>query len=243
MTASSDRTATWTGLAWLGIVGTGIFAEFFVRSSLVVPGDAMATAANVAAARGLFAAGIAADVAMVVLDVTVAVGLWRLLRPTQATWAFAATAFRLTQAIIIAANLLHLTHALSLARGPIDADTAARILAAIETHALVYDVALIAFGLACVVVGWHVFAKRLVPIPYGPGLVLTGAVYLVGSCAALGAPGLSAAIDPLYGIAIVVEPAFALRLVAKGLGPGLPSAERRRARGLEVTRPGAPVRG
>ena len=44
----TQRTARLTGIAYLGIIATGIFAEFVVRMVLVVPGDAATTAANIA---------------------------------------------------------------------------------------------------------------------------------------------------------------------------------------------------
>ena len=59
--SSARRTARLTGIAYLGIVVCGLFAEFFVRMSLIDDGDAVATAADVADAPGLFRAGIGAD--------------------------------------------------------------------------------------------------------------------------------------------------------------------------------------
>jgi hypothetical protein len=90
------RTARWTGAAYLGIVACGLFAELFVRGSLVVPGDAVATAHRIAEAPGLFGLGLGADVLMIGLDVAVAFGLYRLLRPVSRPLALAATLFRLT---------------------------------------------------------------------------------------------------------------------------------------------------
>ena len=78
---------------------------------------------------------------------------------------------------------------------------------------------IIAFGLCCLVLGRILFEHRLVGRWLAVGMVATGVVYLLGSFAALFAPGLSAAIDPLYLIAIVVEPAFAIRLIVRGLAP------------------------
>jgi hypothetical protein len=48
-------------------------------------------------------------------------------------------------------------------------------------------------------------------------MAATGAVYLTGSFAALFAPGASSFIEPFYGICFVVELAFAIRLVTRGL--------------------------
>lgn len=213
-----------TGAAYLGLVIAGLFAELVVRGSLVVPGDPTATAARIAAAPGFFGVGIGADALMVALDVGVAFGLYRLLRSVHFRLAAAATGLRLLQASVLAANLWNPVRALGLAReAGDDPALAAATLEAMEAHALIYDVGLIAFGLACVTLGallWRAAAPRLLAM----GLGLTGLVYLVGSFAALVAPGLSAAIDPFYGIAILVEPAFAIWIILRGarLGPRAP---------------------
>lgn len=46
------RTARLTGIAYLAIILTGVFAEFFVRSGVVIQGDAASTAGNIAASEG-----------------------------------------------------------------------------------------------------------------------------------------------------------------------------------------------
>ena len=60
------------GAGYLVIIAAGIFAEFFVRGTLVVPGDAAATAANITASQSLFRVSIAGDLVMLVADVVVA---------------------------------------------------------------------------------------------------------------------------------------------------------------------------
>jgi hypothetical protein len=229
MKAQLERIALFTGFAYLGIVVSGIFAEFFVRSSLVVPGDAAATASRIAAAPGFFGLGIGADLLMIALDVGVAFGLYRLLRPFDRRLATAAAVFRLIQASILAVNLLGLVRALAFAQqAAADPAMAARTLEALETHALVYDVGLIAFGLACLTLGRLLRRTRLAPLPIALGLSVTGLVYLVGSFAAVFAPRFQEAIDPLYGIAIVAEPAVAVWLIVAGLrrkGPFAPREE------------------
>ena len=222
-----------TGVAYLGIIVTGIAAEFAVRGSLVVPDDAVATARNIADAPGLFGLGIGADLVMVALDVTVALGLFRLLRDVDRRLAGAATALRLVQGAVIALGLVGLVQALGAASRAVGADGVGALgpdrdaLDAIERHALVYDAGLIAFGLCCLVLGHLLWTRRLVPRALALGMSATGAVYLAGSFAALVAPGMSAAIDPLYLIAIVVEPAFAIRLITRGLGPATTAAPAR----------------
>lgn len=224
----THRTARRTGLAYLGIVVCGLFAEFFVRMSLLTTGDAAATAEAIARSQGLFLGGVAADVAMIALDVAVAVGLYRLLRHVDQRIALVATTSRLIQAAILVVNLLNPLHALTHARAATDGvpRAAEQALAAMEAHALVYDIALIAFAVSCLAVARLLRCSGSAPRIIAQGLAVTGVVYLVGSLAAVFVPALSTAIDPFYGIAIVVEPAFALWLVRRGdrLRSGAPRA-------------------
>lgn len=221
-----------TGLAYLGIIATGIFAEFAVRGSLVVDDDPIATATNIAESPALFGVGIAADVVMIALDVVVAFGLLGLLRHVDRRLAVTATVFRLIQGSVIAVNLINLYLALGFARdadgpsGTVLAGPAQDALDAVERHALGYDAGLIAFGLSCLVVAWLLDAGSLVPRLLAWGLAATGVIYLVGSFAALFAPGASSVIEPAYAICLVVELAFAIRLVTRGLDTSADSVAR-----------------
>lgn len=217
-TAEARRTSRRTGAAYLGIVVCGLVAEFVVRMSLVSPDDANATAHAIADLEQLFLGGVAADVAMIALDVVVAVGLFRLLRHLDRRLAVVATASRLVQAAILTVNLVNPLRALGHARDAVDGASGAadRALAAMEAHALVYDVALIAFAISCLAVARLLLGSGTAPAWLAHGMTATGVVYLVGSLAAVLAPGLSVAIDPFYLVAIIVEPAFAVWLVVRG---------------------------
>ena len=83
------------GLLYLIIIVSGIFSEVYVRSKLVVTGDATATAANILASEGLFRIGFAADAIMLLSDVAIAVLFYLLLRPVSNALALTAAAFRL----------------------------------------------------------------------------------------------------------------------------------------------------
>ena len=218
-----ERLARRTGVAYLGIIATGVFAEFAVRGSLVADDDAMTTADNIADSPGLFGVGIGADVVMIALDVVVAFGLFGLLRHVDRRLALTATVLRLVQGAVIAVNLVNLAQALGFARDAVGADgtvlagPAQDALDAIERHALGYDAGLIAFGLSSLVLARILTTSRLVSRPLALGMYATGVVYLVGSFAALAAPSASPVIDPFYAIPLVVELAFAIRLVTRGL--------------------------
>lgn len=228
VTPAFARIARRTGLAYLGIVLCGLYAEFFVRMSLLVPDDASMTARAISNSRELFLSGVGADVLMIALDVAVGIGIYRLLRHVDQRLAVVATVTRFVQAAILSVNLVNplraLGHASDATAGVPGA--AEHALAAMETQALVYDIGLIAFAVSCLAVARLLRATGVAPHLLWRGMAATGVVYLVGSLAAVFAPSLSAAIDPFYFVAIVVEPAFALWLVVRGrrLAPRTPAA-------------------
>ena len=80
---SNTKTARAAGGLYLIIIIAGIFAEFFVRQSLIVPGDATTTASNIMASEGLFRAGIAGDLVMIMSDVALALVFYVLLKPVK----------------------------------------------------------------------------------------------------------------------------------------------------------------
>lgn len=104
---SPQLLARTAGLLYLVIIVLGLMGELVVRSSIVSPGDATATAANIAASGGLFRVGFLADSVMFLCDVALAVLLYVLLKPISKTIALMAMCFRLTQTAVIALNLLH----------------------------------------------------------------------------------------------------------------------------------------
>ena len=57
-----------TGLLYLVIIVCGMFSEMFVRASLIVPGDAASTVANITSNLMLFRIGFISDLLMVMAD-------------------------------------------------------------------------------------------------------------------------------------------------------------------------------
>lgn len=209
------RLARLTGTAYLGIIVTGLFAEFFVRMGLVAPGDAATTAAQIAAAPDLFRAGLMSDVFMIGLDVAVAIGLYALLRDISRPWALLATAFRLIQAAILGANLMNMASALQFATSPGGAHDAF-VLHAMSLHRTTYDLGLVFFGLSCLALGPLLRRSRLVPPVAAWGLAVAGAIYLVGSTLVVLAPGWAASFDPMYAVTLVAELSVAGWLTVRG---------------------------
>lgn len=211
------------GLLYLVIIVLGISSEAFIRSGLIVPGDAAATAANILTFQGLFRASFAADAVMLLCDVAIAVLFYVLLRPVGRTLALVAAAFRLTQAAVLGLNLLN-QHAAVLVLGGAGYAGAFRpdqlnalALLFLDLHSHGYDLGLLFFGLSCLVLGRLVVRSVLFPGIFGYGLMAAGAVYLAGSFTRFLLPDLAPAVAPLYIVPLVAELSFALWLLFRGV--------------------------
>lgn len=177
------------GAAYLVIIATGIFAEFFVRSSLIVPGDAAATAANIGAGETLYRWGLAAEFVMLTADLFLAVALWVLFRGVSRNLALFAAFLRVAHASIVAVNLLNVYVPLLLLGGSGylgvfgPGQLEAMALVFLEAHSYGYVIGLVFFGVHCLVMGWLVLRARFAPALLGGLLLLAGLGYLVDGAA------------------------------------------------------------
>lgn len=183
------KTARFAGLMYLTIFIAGIFAEFFVRSSLIVPTDAATTAANIMAAESLFRSGIMADLVMIMADVTLALAFYVLLKPVNHTLALLAAFFRLGQATILGLNLLNLIVALQLLTGAGDLaaftvnQQQAQALLFLNAHGFGYTLGMMFFAFNCLVTGYLVFRSGYFPRLLGVLLIIAAGGYLIDSSA------------------------------------------------------------
>jgi len=186
---SLHQAARIAGLLYLIIIMAGIFAEFFVRQSLIVPGDATATADNIMASEGLFRVGIASDLVMIMCDVALALIFYVLLKPVNNSLSLLAAFFRLAQAAILGINLLNLFFVLQLLSGAayltvFGADQLhALVLLFLNGHGLGYSIGLVLFGLSLLVLGYLVFKSGYFPRILGVLLIVASLGYLIDSFA------------------------------------------------------------
>jgi hypothetical protein len=212
------------GLLYVIIIVTAMFGEFFVRGSLVVRGDAAATAANIMGAPQLFRLGFASDLVAFCCDVGVALALYVLLRPVNRNLALLAAFFRLVQTAILGGNLLnHLAAALLLDGSSYLAaippeQLHALALLSLDIHSYGYDVGLVFFGFHCIVAGYLIAISGYFPRLIGWLLMFAGAGYLVDSFTSVLARGVNAAIEPfVLGPVVLAEFALTGWLLFKGV--------------------------
>lgn len=219
LTQDLTRKARLAGLLYLVIIIAGLGAELGLRGPLIDFSDADATAAAILAAPAQFRLAIAADLVMALSDAGLAILLYLIFRTMALGLALSAMVFRLIQTVLIAASLMALLTAwlvLTRAEGLVDAPTLALVF--LDLHAHGYDLGLVFFGVNSLIMGllvWHsgVFAKV-----FGAGLTIAGLIYLIGSGLRIFAPEWSPVFAPAYGMTILAETVFCLRLLLKGGG-------------------------
>jgi hypothetical protein len=212
-----------TGVLYLIIIVLGLFSEVYVRSELIVRGDAAATASHIAASELLFRFGFASDVIVFLCDVAVAVLLYVLLRPVSKSLSLMATGFRLTGTAIYGFNLLNYFVAVLLLSGADylavfePGQLHALALLFLEMHRHGYDLGLVFFGLHCLVLGYLLFKSDYFPKILGVLMVLASLGYLVGSFTLFLFPEYEDAITPVYVAPLIGELSLCLWLLIKGV--------------------------
>ncbi len=202
------------GLFYLIIIVAGLGAELGLRGPLVDLQDADGTGAAIVGAPGQFRLAIAADLVMALCDAGLAILLYMIFRATAPALALSAMVFRLIQTVLIAANLMAMQAAWLLISGSDGlADANALALIFLDVHGHGYDLGLVFFGINSLIMGALVWRSALFARGFGVGLAVAGLVYLVGSGLRFFAPELSSAFAPAYGLTIIAETAFCLRLL------------------------------
>jgi hypothetical protein len=224
---SQRRVARVAGVLYLVIIATGIWAFAFDRSSLIVPGDATATANNVIASEGLLRASIAADLVMIMSDVALALAFYVLMRPVSRSLSLLAAFFRLAQAANLGLNLLNLFVGLRLLTGTGDlaAFSAAQLhdlaLVFFDLHGVGYTISLVFFGFSILVLGYLMIKSGYLPRILGVLLVIASVVYLVDGFANVLLSNYAEVADVfgtvVFGVALISELAVALWLLIKGV--------------------------
>lgn len=221
-TTVSPRELRVAGLCYLAIIALGLWTETQVRGSLVVAGDAAATAQRIAAQPDLWRLGIAADLLMQLLDLPVIVVMWRLLRPVNEMLALTATGLNLVQTAVLVANRVQLLAALDLATAPAlgmalpPAQREALAMLAVQLHGQGFGIGLLFFAAACLIRGALIAVSGVLPPVLGWGLAVAGLAYGVNSLALLLAPSLARLLFPAVLLpAFVAELALALWLVLR----------------------------
>lgn len=219
------------GALYLLVIVNGLLGEVAIRGPLVVWGDAGATAQRILASQFLWRVGVAAQLLLLVCAVGMTFLWYLLLRPVNHNLTLLAMFFGVVSLAMDSVGALHLHAALppltSTALSVLDPQQRhAMAYLAIVAHAQAFGIALIFFGVQCVIVGHLIRRSGYFPKVIGTLLQIAGLCYLVNSFSQVLFPSL-----PLFPFilipSLIGESACCLWLLTKGVS--LPAWGRIRA--------------
>ncbi len=224
----TDRTAERSPLVVARVAGVlyvllaviGVFSFLYVFSSLVVPGDAVATANNIMASESLFRSGIVSWLIGQTIFIPLVLVLYKLLKVVNKNAALLMVIFVLVSVPIAFINELNQFAALLLLSG-------ADYLTVFETdqlHALVlffldlreggFAIAGIFWGLWLLPFGYLVYKSGFIPRILGVLLIIGGFGYLIDFFIFFLFPNLDVAVSIFTGVGEIL---IALWLLIKGV--------------------------
>lgn len=175
------------GLAYLGTIIGGLFAEVFARSRLIVSGDALATSTHIVASGSLYRSGLVADLFMLICYVIVTALFYELFKPASRSVSRIAALFSVIGIAVLSAACIALLAPLILLSGahwvqgflPEQLNTLA--YAALRLHSQGYVVSLVFFGVYCGLIGYLILQARILPGVIGALMIFAGLCYVLNS--------------------------------------------------------------
>jgi hypothetical protein len=218
---SLKRTARIAAILILAIVVVGPIG-LMLPSSLIVPGDAAATADSVSASESTFRIGVAAQGVLILLEIALPIVLYVLLGPVNKTLSLIAASARLAMATVQGINVFNHLAALLLLNGG-ESMTAfasdqvqALVLFFLNLHSQAELVWGLFFGLHLLVLGYLVYKADYLPGYLGVVLIVASACYLVSGFGKILLPQLED-IWVWIGYLSIIEIAFPIWLLFRGV--------------------------
>jgi hypothetical protein len=216
------RATTVAGLCYLAVIAGGLFAEGVVRQSLVVPGDAAATARAIFDNETLWRLGLAVHLLYLVPALAMKVIVSGLFRRVDPMLSRLALVFGVAAVTIEAVSLVYLYVPLALIENGATLaaleDAPALIYLATRLFATGFGFSLLLFAGFCVAIGVLIVRSRLVPRAIGAMMIVAGICYVVNTLALIVSPDFFEQINPTILLPILLaELSLALWLLLKGI--------------------------
>ena len=209
ITLSPSEAARWAGVGYLVLFVLAIGANFGVRNQLVVDNDPSGTMANIASNETTFRLGLAAFVAIAMIDLLIAWALHVALRRTGEHRSLLAAWLRFAYSVIFGAALTFLALGLEIATsgdrlaGLNVAQRESFTMLAIHGFDIGWLIALVAFGLHLIVLARIIAASGIAPRMLGLALATAGTAYIIDTFAHIVLPNYSAIGDVMLVIVAV----------------------------------------
>lgn len=206
--------------AWIGT--TEGFA-FWVRSRLVVDGDAAATAHNILAHEMLYRWGFVGDVISVVAFIVYTLLLYDLFRPVSRRLSLLAAVsnllgfpIQLAIGVFLLAPLVVLEGPQSLSGANV-AQSQALALMFLNLYDYGYAICMVLFGLWNILTGYLIFRSTFLPRILGVLLAISGFYYQINNFATFLSPAIAARVEPYVFLVGMAELLLATWLVVMGV--------------------------
>ncbi len=206
-----------TGVSFLFMIVGAIYAEFYVRAKLIIPGDISTTAQNILEHEVLFRMAIYSYVIVFISDLLVAWGLYVFLKPVNKNLSLLTAWFRLLYTALATIALFNLMDTLRHLSEQLNAQ------AMLSLHAFNdgWAIALLFFAVHLLLLGYLVCKSGYIPKLIGIILMIAFLYYLIDNSVKILTPGFEKfdfIILQILGIpAWIGEIALAIWLLIKGV--------------------------
>ncbi|MCB0668736.1 MAG: DUF4386 domain-containing protein [Saprospiraceae bacterium] len=228
-----NQQARITGLMYVLVIIFAGFSQGYVRGTLLVSDDAIATANNILSSEGLFRIGFTTDLLAFLLDAAISVMFYQMFKSYNKTMALLTAAFRLLAHPAIASiNLLNHYMALEILSSDsmVSFDSAQKEVISLflmHAHHVGYLIAGAFFAVHCFLLGILIYKSRMVPALIGVLMAIAGCAYFMESFGDFLFPGNEDWLALLVGIAAALgEITLAFYLLIKGIWPDHLSTKR-----------------
>ncbi|WP_040786734.1 DUF4386 domain-containing protein [Massilia niastensis] len=212
------------GAFYLAVIVLGLFGEAVVRGRVVVSGDAAATAQRLSESVFLWRLGVAGELLLLLCAAGVTVAWYLLFRVVNRELAVFMAFLGLLSIAVESVGAFHLQSALtplsSAAFAGVQDPGAAQAQAylAVVAHGQTFGIALIFFGVECLVVGQLIRKSGFVPGTIGILMQVAGLCYLVNSFSLVLHPPLARLLFPAILLpALVAEASLCGWMLFKGV--------------------------
>ncbi|MEM6643898.1 MAG: DUF4386 domain-containing protein [Bacteroidota bacterium] len=213
-----------TGFLYLLVIVLAGFSQGYIRGTVIVSNDAVATASNIVEQMRVFRLGLSLDLVAFILDAIISVLLYQLLRPFGKTMAMVSSALRLiAHPAIGSLNLLNHFLAYHVLSGADflavfdEAQLQSLSMIFIQAHQYGYLIAGGFFGMHCLLLGLLIYRSNTIPHLFGGLLIGSGFGYLIETFGNFAMPGYEIYTAMIVGIAAALgEVSLTLYLLIKG---------------------------
>lgn len=190
------KTYRLTGLLYLLVIICAGFSQGYVRGTLVISGDAAATANNILENEVLFRLGLSLDLVAFIIDAIISVLLYQMFKPAGKTLAMVSAGLRLiAHPAIGSLNLLNHYLAYQVLGGSEflttfdQAQLETLSLFFMDAHRYGYLIAGGFFGLHLLLLAVSIYRSNLIPSVFGGFMLGSGAGYLIETFGNFNVPG------------------------------------------------------